>query len=127
LPEILDEPHLDHLARLMPEPGFNDLLTEYLDGARDQLRRIQLSSASGDFAGLARDAHDLKSISGNFGARRLQRLAERLEAASKAADGPVTERVVGEINAVCDETWAALRRYLMPASGTSRWRLAASG
>jgi HPt (histidine-containing phosphotransfer) domain-containing protein len=46
--------------------------------------QIERARDARDLAGIARAAHDLKSTSGNFGARQLCALAHRLEAAAKA-------------------------------------------
>ncbi|MEI9983192.1 MAG: Hpt domain-containing protein [Aliidongia sp.] len=61
---------------------------------------------------LAREAHDLKSTSGSFGARRLQYLAESLETACRKNDVAATGTIAAAIAAtVPDPVEAVLRRY----------------
>jgi PAS domain S-box-containing protein len=80
----LDDSQLDGLMKLMPLVRFRAIIEGFLTAAQSRLQRIEACSAAGDMVGLAREAHDLKGVSGNFGARRLQHLADRLEQAAKS-------------------------------------------
>lgn len=93
----VDTGHLDGLARMLPVLRFTQMLDVYLEGARQRMVRIAHLAINQDLAAIAAEAHDLKSTSGNFGARRLQHLAERLETASKAADAAEVARLVPAI------------------------------
>jgi signal transduction histidine kinase/DNA-binding response OmpR family regulator len=96
-PPDIDESHLDGLARMLPASRFTHMLDVYLEGARQRMERITHQAIDQDLAAIALEAHDLKSTSGNFGARRLQHLAEQLETASKAADATAVMRLLPAI------------------------------
>jgi signal transduction histidine kinase/DNA-binding response OmpR family regulator len=93
----VDEAHLDGLARMLPAGRFMHMLDVYMDGARRRLERIAGLTIDGDLAAVASEARDLESTSGNFGARRLQRLAGQLETAGRAGDAAAVARLLPEI------------------------------
>jgi HPt (histidine-containing phosphotransfer) domain-containing protein len=74
---------------------------------------IEEFSRMADLAHLEQEAHDLKSVSGNLGARRLQQLAQELEMASGAGDLPRAQAIAGRIPAIAHETRAILIVRLM--------------
>ena len=82
----LDGAQIDGLLRLMPPARLRAVLEGFLGAARERLLRLEASAGEGDFLAMAREAHDLKGVSGNIGARRLQHLADRLEQAAKTSD-----------------------------------------
>ncbi|MBV9510992.1 MAG: response regulator, partial [Caulobacteraceae bacterium] len=90
----LDESHLEGLARLLPAARFEDMLNVYRQETRHCLERIEILAVDRDLAAIGAEAHDLKSTSGTFGARRLQRLGEHLEAAGKTNDLAAVERLL---------------------------------
>jgi len=116
-PAILNLGHIDTLARLMPPDRLAALLRAYVDSDHDRVERIERFERTADLVQLAHEAHDLKSISGNLGATRLQYLAEDLEAATGRADLNRTRRIVERILPVASETHTAMRARLA-ASGT---------
>ncbi len=65
----VDDAHLDGLARMLPTSRFVHMIEVYLSGARGRLERTELLAVDQDLAGVAGEAHDLKSTSGNLGAR----------------------------------------------------------
>ena len=65
-------------------------------------------------ARLAREAHDLISIAGNFGARRCEALARALEQACKRGDIAAASRLVAEIG----PAFGAARRDLLRHAAT---------
>jgi signal transduction histidine kinase/CheY-like chemotaxis protein len=93
----VDEAHLDGLARMLPAIRFTHMLDVYLDGARRRLDRIGRLTIDGDMVGVVSEARDLESTSGNFGARRVQRLAGQLETAGRASDAAAVARLLPEI------------------------------
>jgi HPt (histidine-containing phosphotransfer) domain-containing protein len=93
----VDEAHLDGLAKMLPAARFAHMLGVYLEGASQRLDRIGLLAGGRDLSGIAGEAHDLKSTSGNFGARRLQHLAEELETVAKAGDAAAVARLLPAI------------------------------
>ncbi|HWK46501.1 MAG TPA: response regulator [Stellaceae bacterium] len=114
LPAIIDDEYLERLAAVMPSDRFSSLIGTYLDGARALLERLKTALTQEDLAALAHASHDLKSTSGNFGAKRLQGLAEQLEAACRAGDIVTSNRLVGVIEEASDDAWSVLRTRLAP-------------
>ena len=72
---------------------------------------------SGDLVGLAREAHDLKGVSGNFGARRLQHLADKLEQVAKASDQPQAKALTLEVRRASITAWDLVGRRLAELGG----------
>ena len=101
----LDEAKLDGLAKLMPQAKLRTVLDSYLNGASSRLQRLEDLAASLDYDGMRREAHDLKGVSGNFGAKRVQALAEQLERACNAGDDAETPRLIGEIRRASLIAW----------------------
>jgi hypothetical protein len=94
----LDSTHLDALAATVGDATLARLLDDYLAGEPERIAQIENLAASADLDGLARAAHDLIGVAGNFGARRLHRVAQRLERACLAGDdGEIIGALVGEI------------------------------
>jgi two-component system sensor histidine kinase/response regulator len=109
---ILDVEVLRKLESIMPREQFVALAGSYLNGVAARSNRIAALVAGRDLTGIGREAHDLKSTSGTFGARRLQRLGEQLEAACRERALDTIVRLAAAIAALVPETIeAALRRY----------------
>ncbi|MGA0604123.1 response regulator [Caulobacter sp. KR2-114] len=111
LPDLEPE-KLESLGRLMPPAKLKAVVESYLAGARGRLLRIEALIGELDFPGLAREAHDLKGVSGNFGARRLQALAEQLERACQACDEAEAPRLIGEIRKSSMAAWDLVERWM---------------
>src|ERR1019366_10023461 len=56
----------------------------YVSLAKNGLEQLQACASTMDLNAMARQAHDLKGMSGNFGIRRVQHLAEQLEHACQS-------------------------------------------
>ncbi|HEY3800015.1 MAG TPA: response regulator [Caulobacteraceae bacterium] len=108
----LDDAQLDGLARLMPLARLRAVIESFLSAAQGRLQRIEACVQAGDMTGLAREAHDLKGVSGNFGARRLQQLAERLERAAKDGDDGQVGPLTVEIRRASMVAWDLVARRL---------------
>jgi PAS domain S-box-containing protein len=106
----LDEAQLDGLERLLPAAKFRTVIEGYLAAAKERLDRIESRARDLDFLNLAREAHDLKGTSGNFGARRLQALAEQLETACKLGDAAQTNALLPQIRQASDRAWTLVER-----------------
>jgi signal transduction histidine kinase/DNA-binding response OmpR family regulator len=111
LPDI-DTAHLDGLARLLPAARFQAMLEVYLIGAENRMNRIEACAEDMDLAAMAAEAHDLKSTSGNFGARRVQFLAERLEEACKADETSTVAALARTIREASTIAWSAIRERM---------------
>ena len=94
----------------MPHERLIALASSYLNGLLARAGRIAALSASGELKLLAREAHDLKSTSGSFGARRLQYLGETLETACRDLDHAAAGSLAATIAAVVPETVTAVLR-----------------
>jgi len=92
-----DETKLDSLARILPPERLLKIIDTYLDDTRGRLDHIEVLLETMDFPSTAREAHDLKSASGSFGAQRVQALAAQLERACQCCDDAEAPRLVAEI------------------------------
>ncbi|MFI4934901.1 MAG: response regulator [Caulobacterales bacterium] len=108
----LDDSQLDGLMRLLPAARLRAVIESYLGAAQGRLQRIEAFAKAMDLEGIAREAHDLKGTSGNFGARRLQALAEQLEQAAKARDKAAVKTLASEIRRASITAWDLVGRRL---------------
>jgi HPt (histidine-containing phosphotransfer) domain-containing protein len=108
----LDDAQLDALTRLMPAKRLRKIIESFLAAAQARLQQIEACARQGDLAAMAREAHDLKAVSGNFGARRLQHLAERLEQAAKAHDAGEVASLTAEVRRASITAWDLVARRL---------------
>ena len=108
----LDDAQLDGLMRLMPPARFRAIIEGFLGAAQSRLQRIEACARSGDMVALAREAHDLKGVSGNFGARRVQQLADRLEQAARAGGREEVKGLTREIRRASITAWDLVGRRL---------------
>ena len=108
----LDDSQLDGLMKLMPVARLRAIIEGFLAAAQSRLQRIEACAASGDMVGLAREAHDLKGVSGNFGARRLQHLADKLEQVAKASDQQEAKALTLELRRASITAWDLVGRRL---------------
>jgi len=108
----VDPAKLTGLARLLPPDRMRKVVESYLAAATERLVRIESLMRTEDFASVAREAHDLKGTSGNFGALRLQAMAEQLERACLAQDDAEAPRLVGEIRQGSVIAWGLIRDWL---------------
>ena len=108
----VDDAHLQGLARLLPAARFQAILESYLVGAEARVERMDGLVKSGSFDALAGIAHDLQGVSGNFGARRVQLLAEHLELACKAQDQAAVATLAEAIGRASAAALGSTRRYL---------------
>jgi PAS domain S-box-containing protein len=108
----LDDAQLDALTRLMPAKRLRVIIESFLAAAQARLQQIEACAHQGDLAAMAREAHDLKGVSGNFGARRLQHLAERLEHAAKAHDAASVSLLTQEVRRASITAWDLVSRRL---------------
>jgi PAS domain S-box-containing protein len=115
----LDEAQLDGLTRLMPPNRLATIIESFLTSAQSRLQRIETCAESMDLATMAREAHDLKGVSGNFGARRVQLLADRLEQAAKAGDEGEVAALTLEVRRASITAWDLVGRRVATLGGGS--------
>jgi signal transduction histidine kinase/DNA-binding response OmpR family regulator len=77
--EILDLDRLAELEAALDASTVQEIVEHQLDDARERLERLRVASESGDIETVRREAHDLKSTLGVFGAARATELARELE------------------------------------------------
>lgn len=87
-------------------------VNQFFDETHERIPRMLENARSGDWSGLAGEAHALKGSSAWFGSMRLNALAKRIEMAAKAADeGAVSEAVAG-LEAVAENSIMAIKDHL---------------
>ncbi|MDR3528903.1 MAG: response regulator [Rhizomicrobium sp.] len=101
----LDEEKLDALAKVLPPDRYNGMLLAYLSNTRQTVQRIEAAAKTLDFNAIRREAHDLKSNSGTFGAMRVFALAEQLERACQASDDAEVPRLVSGLHSASQRAW----------------------
>ena len=111
-PALLDERHLDQLAKMMRPERLTAILGAFADGSDRRIADIERLDRSADLSGLAAAAHDLISVAGNLGARRLQHAAEALERAARQGDLAGVRPLVAGLSAVAEETLVVMRTRL---------------
>jgi len=109
----VDEAHLDSIRQVLPPPEFVQLISDFLDGATDRLARIERLAETEDFPALFREAHDMVSTAGNFGARRVESVARQLEAAAKNQDQAAVAETAARLQRECAEALGAIRERVM--------------
>jgi CheY-like chemotaxis protein/HPt (histidine-containing phosphotransfer) domain-containing protein len=112
-----DDSQIADVAVAIGPENMRILVDEYLGRARERQKRIRRMAADSDLAAVAREAHDLKSTSGNFGARRLQVLAEKLEAAAAAGNSAEVSVLLDQIDEASRIAWTAISEAFPPVSG----------
>jgi PAS domain S-box-containing protein len=113
----LDDAQLAAVESVLRPADFAGLVNSYLDASSARAERLHHLAASGDLAALAREAHDLKGVAGNFGARRVHLLAGDLESACREHRDTDALRLVDELVAAATRASTAMRsRFLRQAS-----------
>jgi HPt (histidine-containing phosphotransfer) domain-containing protein len=79
------------------------------------MSKIEAMTRADDLNGLAREAHALKGMSGNFGAAQLEALAGTLEQACQAGDRSLAAELVSRARALFAQTRTLMRERLAPA------------
>lgn len=114
-----DEELVDHaiLEQLRNDAGpvlVSELIASFMTETDDRLLRMQTAMKSGDFDSIAAEAHAMKSSSGTFGALRLQRLVERLEAAAAADDVGLASELLDQLPDMVAKSWCEFARAGYP-------------
>ncbi len=113
----LDDSQLDGLMKLMPAARLRAIIEGFLSAAQGRLQRVEACARSGDMVAMAREAHDLKSVCGNFGARRVQHLADRLEQSAKAGDKQEAKALTREVRRASITAWDLVGRRMAMLDG----------
>jgi HPt (histidine-containing phosphotransfer) domain-containing protein len=70
---------LDELTQVLPATVVRELSASFYDSVASCFAKLDAAAIENDWAAIKEQAHDLKGISGTFGAKRLQQLAAELE------------------------------------------------
>jgi PAS domain S-box-containing protein len=111
----VDGNQLAALATVMPADQLQSLVRTYLEGAVGRVERIRARIAGADLANLACEAHDLKGVAGNFGARRVAELARRLELACHKGSAQEAAAIALQIEAASADACRALHERFLAA------------
>ncbi|MBM3521839.1 MAG: response regulator, partial [Alphaproteobacteria bacterium] len=113
----LDEGQLSAVQAVLRAKEFAGLVTSYVETSEARAERIRALAGTQDLAALAREAHDLKGVAGNFGARRVHDLAAALEKACRGRRKQDIERLIEELGPAAERACLAIRsRFLRAAS-----------
>lgn len=83
--DLVDSSVIAGLADIMPGAALRDLVADMLGDAKQRLARIAQSNCAPDLLRqIERDAHDLKSMGGNFGLTGLSQSAAQVERAARS-------------------------------------------
>jgi HPt (histidine-containing phosphotransfer) domain-containing protein len=92
LPE-LDESAIETLRSFLPPDRIEAMLTESLTDIESRVSRLGARLDAADYAGAAKEAHDIVSVAGNCGARAMSALARDIERGCR--QGPIADAVDG--------------------------------
>ena len=109
----LEDAQVTAIQAVLRATEFQRLLSSFVEGAEQRVEALR--AAAGDLGALARAAHDLKGVAGNFGARRTSLLAAELEAACRDRRRGDAERLVEEVAAASSRACAAIRERFLRA------------
>ena len=112
---VVDEKVLEELLSALGEQSVCRMIKVFLDETEARLATMHQQFQENDYAGLAGEAHTLKSSSGSFAARRLFAYATEIEQHAKARDEMVLNRLMAELMDCGMETGEALAaRFSIP-------------
>lgn len=105
---VLDRAQLAGMFEGLPRDAVDQMYQEFLRSLHEALARLREQRDRDDGAALAREAHSLKGLAGNFGASRLAEAAgslqTRLDSGAMVAGLPLAS-----LEAACSDTAEAIR------------------
>lgn len=107
---LLEEAALDKVRAIGGNVLLARLIDSFLEHAPPRVAAARAGQQAGEMDAVARATHSLKSTAGNLGARRLQFLAERVEALATAHDGAGVSEMLDQVESVFEATRIALAR-----------------
>jgi HPt (histidine-containing phosphotransfer) domain-containing protein len=70
---------LEELTQVLPAATVRELSTSFYESVASCFAKLDAAAIEKDWTEIKEQAHDLKGISGTFGAKRLQQLSDELE------------------------------------------------
>jgi HPt (histidine-containing phosphotransfer) domain-containing protein len=110
--QILAALEADTSRDLVPE-----LIRIFVKSADSRIDQITRHLAAANFAGIAAEAHALKSSSATFGASTVRWICAELEAAGKAGDAAAVDRLAAELGNALEAAKRDLAAYVTEVSG----------
>lgn len=92
----------------------SELVVSFMKETDQRLVRMRDAMRSGELETIAAEAHAMKSSSGTFGALRLQRAVERIEAAAEAADADLAAELLDRLPGLVADSWREFARAGYP-------------
>ncbi|MSO68726.1 MAG: response regulator [Alphaproteobacteria bacterium] len=99
---VLDQAVLDTLERSLGKAGVIELARAYMETTVQHLDALDRAIAAGDTVKVGAEVHDLKSSSGNLGARQLAAQARAIQAAVKSEPLPAIRDLMIPLRAQFD-------------------------
>jgi HPt (histidine-containing phosphotransfer) domain-containing protein len=107
-----DPAQIEDLASVLPAPQILSLAQSCRESVEAILAQIGVAAQAEDFTTIKEQAHDLKSASGSFGARRLQHLAEVVEYACIHGEQPDMAGYISAMQESFAVAWRAIETHL---------------
>jgi PAS domain S-box-containing protein len=82
----IDAAHIKTIQQIISPSEFAELSVAFIESTAARLDRIDQLAAADDLEGITREAHDLVSTAGNFGARRVEAIARRIEGVCRSGN-----------------------------------------
>jgi CheY-like chemotaxis protein len=112
-PVTIDRARLEMIAEVMAEgEPLGEFVDVFLVNTAERINQIRRLLDCHDLDGTGREAHTLLGTAGNFGALRLSRLAEELEAACDTGNDSRAQNVADGLTEAWDATSGAMRGWL---------------
>jgi HPt (histidine-containing phosphotransfer) domain-containing protein len=106
--EVIDPDAVERLRRLGGVVLINRMIDLFAGHAGPIIERAQKDLQEGNFDGVHRAGHSLKSSAANVGATQMGRTAAEIERLALAGDGPVLEKLIAELRSAFDLAKAKL-------------------
>jgi len=120
---VLDRAQMEGMFEGLPRESVAQMYGEFLRSLGEGIERLRRQRDAGDEDGVAREAHSLKGLAGNFGAVRLAEAAAALQAGLEGGVA-VAALPLGPLEAAYGDTAEAIRAgshmRLLDAAASSR-------
>ncbi len=116
---IIDSSVLARLAASVGADTMAKLRDRFQSDVEGAVARIVQAAKDADIEALEQNSHTLKSVSGTFGAQRLQTLAQRINDASRLDDLPAVQDAVQDLQVTMTATLNTFRTTQISASAAA--------